>query len=403
VDAHLSFRLPGKRVHLGVCGSIAAYRAPDILRNLRRAGVACSVTLTPSAARFITPLTFQSLEAAPVYTSMFDDREAPSPFAHLEPGQTAQAMLIAPASATTIARLAAGLGDGLLACQALAFDGPLVLAPAMNPKMWAHAATRAGIDTLRARGAAIVEPGWGNTACGERGQGRLAELEDIHAAVLRALTPQDMRGKRVLITLGPTRESWDGLRYWSNPSTGVMGASLAVAAWLRGAEVHAVTGPGSPRLPGGIHRYDVCSADQMADQAASLWPDADAGIFAAAVADFKPEPPEEPGKFKKSSAPDGFSLRFIPNRDILAALSASRRPDQRIVGFCAESHKLEEAARGKLCTKSAHLIVGNLIADGFGTTRSATFVTDADGRSEHWDDRPKTEIAWDVLTWLLSL
>ena len=403
MDAHLSFRMPGKRVHLGVCGSIAAYRAPDILRNLRQAGMTCSVTLTPSAVRFITPLTFQSLEAAPVYTSMFDDRAVSTPFPHLEPGQAVQAMLVAPASATTIARLAAGLGDELLACQALAFAGPLVLAPAMNPKMWEHCATRANIDILRARGIAIVEPAWGHTACGELGQGRLAELSDIHVAVLRALAAQDMRGKRVLITLGPTREFWDGLRYWSNPSTGIMGASLAAAAWLRGAEVHAVCGPGCPGLPGDISRYDVSGADQMADQAARLWPGMDVGIFAAAVADFKPEPQTEPGKFKKSSAPDGFSLRFIPNRDILATLSAGRRPDQKVVGFCAESGNLEEAARGKLHSKNAHLIVGNLIMDGFATTRNTTFVVDANGRSEHWGDRPKAEIAWDVLTWLLSL
>ena len=403
MDTHLNFSMPGKRVHLGVCGSISAYRAPDILRNLRRAGMACSVTLTPSAARFIAPLTFQSLEAAPVYTSMFDDREAPSPFAHLEPGQIAHAMLIAPASATTLARLAAGLGDELLACQALAFPGPLVLAPAMNPKMWEHAATRANVDLLRARGAVIVGPGWGHTACGELGQGRLAELDAIHVAVLRALSPQDMRGKRVMITLGPTRESWDGLRYWTNPSSGVMGASLAVAAWLRGAEVDAVCGPGCPQLPEGIARHDVYNADQMADKAGELWPRADVGIFAAAVADFKPEPPSETGKFKKSSAPDGFSVRFTPNRDILATLSANRRPEQQVVGFCAESGDLEAAARGKLLSKKAHLIVGNLIADGFATARNTTFVTDVHGRSEHWDDRPKTEIAWNVLSWLLSL
>jgi phosphopantothenoylcysteine decarboxylase/phosphopantothenate--cysteine ligase len=403
MDAHLSFRMPGKRVHLGVCGSIAAYRAPDILRRLRGADLACGVTLTPSAARFITPLTFTSLEAAPVYTSLFDDQRAPSPFAHLEPGREAQVMVIAPASATTIARLAAGLGDELLACQALAFAGKLVIAPAMNPKMWEHPATRANIDSLRSRGAAVVEPGWGHTACGEYGQGRLAELDDIHTAVLRALAPQDMSGKRVVITMGPTREFWDDIRYWTNPSTGVMGAALAVAAWLRGAEVHAVAGPGCPRLPGGIARYDVCNADQMADQAAALWPGADVGIFAAAVADFRPEPPGSPGKFKKASAPEGFSVRFVPNRDILGTLAASRGPERKIVGFCAESDNLEETARRKLQAKNAHIIVGNLIVDGFATTRDTTFVTDVNGRSEHWDNRPKTEIAWDVLTWLLSL
>jgi phosphopantothenoylcysteine decarboxylase/phosphopantothenate--cysteine ligase len=287
----------------------------------------------------------------------------------------------------------------------------------MNPKMWGHPAVRANMDILRARGAVVIEPGWGHTACGEYGQGRLAGLDNIHAAVLRALAPQDMRGKRVMITMGPTRESWDGLRFWTNPSTGVMGACLAAAAWLRGATVHAVCGPGCPWLPGGangdangdadgdangISRCDVSTADEMADQAARLWPDMDVGIFTAAVADFKPEP-TAPGKFKKAAAPDGFSLRFIPNPDILAALSAARRPDQLVVGFCAESDNLEEAARGKLRSKNAHLIVGNLIADGFATTRDTVFVVDERGRSERWDGLPKTEIAWNVLTWLLSL
>ena len=261
----------------------------------------------------------------------------------------------------------------------------------------------ANMDSLRARGAVVVEPGWGHTACGEFGQGRLAELADIHAAVLHALAPKDMSGKRVLITMGPTREHWDALRYWTNPSTGVMGAGLAVAAWLRGAEVHAVCGPGCPRLPGDIARCDVSSADQMQEQAATLWPDMDMGIFTAAVADFRPEPLDAPGKFKKSSAPGGFTLRFVPNPDILATLSAARRPDQVVAGFCAESGNLEEAARDKLQAKNAHLIVGNLIADGFATARNTVFVVDARGRSERWENLPKAEIAWNVLTWLLSL
>lgn len=402
MDAQFDFSMPGKRAHLGVCGSISAYRAPDVLRNLRRAGMACSVTLTPAATRFIAPLTFQSLEAAPVYTSMFDDRDAPSPFAHLEPGQVAQVMVIAPASATTIARLAGGMADELLAGQALAFSGPLVIAPAMNPKMWEHPATRDNLATLQARGAHIVEPGWGHTACGEMGQGRLAELADIHLAVLRALTPQDMCGTRVMITLGPTREAWDGLRYWTNPSTGMMGACLATAAWLRGASVDAVCGPGCPRLPVGVARHEVTSADHMADEAARLWPGADIGIFTAAVADFKPEVMSG-GKFKKSSAPEGFSIHFTPNRDILATLAVGRRPEQKVIGFAAESQDVEAAARGKLASKRADMIVGNLIADGFGTTRNTTVVVDAQGRIEHWTDRPKTDIARDALTWLLSL
>jgi phosphopantothenoylcysteine decarboxylase/phosphopantothenate--cysteine ligase len=400
MNNHLAFSLPGRRVHLGVCGSIAAYRAPDILRNLKSADIACGVTLTPSAARFIAPLTFRALDASPVYAAMFDEHG--SPFAHLEPGQQAQAMLIAPASATTIARLAAGLADELLAAQALAFAGPLILAPAMNPKMWGHAATMANIDALRGRGVVIVPPARGHTACGEQGQGRLAALDDIHLAVLRALAPQDLAGRRILITMGPTREYWDDLRHWTNASSGVMGACLAVAAWLRGAAVDAVCGPGCPWLPDGVVRHDVVTAGQMMERAAALWDEADTGIFAAAVADFRPEA-HDGGKFKKDAAPEGFVVRFTPTADILASLAAKKRPQQTIVAFAAESDNLEQSVRDKLQRKNADLILGNLIADGFGTSRNTTLVLDRNGRMRHWIDQPKATIAWDALSWLLSL
>ncbi len=268
MDAHLAFRgVGGPRLHLGVCGSVAAYRALDLVRQWQDAGVSVSATLTPSAQKFVTPLTFAALGAAPVYTAPFDDPQAPSPFAHLEPGQVAQALVIAPASAATIARLAQGQADELLACQALAFRGKAVIAPAMNPAMWSHPATQANIATLRERGCAVVEPGCGRTACGEEGQGRLADLREIYLAGLRALAPQDMEGIRVMVTLGPTREHWDGLRFWTNPSTGTMGAAVAVAAWLRGARVEAVCGPGTPWLPAGIARHNVGSARHMLEAA----------------------------------------------------------------------------------------------------------------------------------------
>ena len=405
MDAHLAFRdVGGTRLHLGVCGSVAAYRAPDLVRGWQDAGLAVSATLMPSAQKFITPLTFAALGAAPVYTAAFDDPQAPTPFAHLEPGQVAQAMVIAPASAATIARLAQGQADELLACQALAFRGNLVIAPAMNPAMWNHPATRANVATLRSRGCAVVEPGCGRTACGEEGQGRLADLREIHLAGLRALAPQDMEGMRIMVTLGPTREHWDGLRFWTNPSTGTMGAAVAVAAWLRGATVEAVCGPGTPWLPAGIVRHDVVSSKQMLDAAASVWPSCNAGVFTAAVADFSPIPPAEHAdrKFKKSDAPDGFDVRFAPNPDILKTLAAARRPDQKVVGFAAESQNLEDSVRGKLISKKADMVVGNLIRDGFGMSDNTVFVADASGREERWTRLSKTGVAWRLLSWLLS-
>lgn len=406
MDAHLSFCYSGKRLHLGVCGSVAAYRSPDLARGWQDAGLQVSVTLTPSATRFVTPLPFASLGASPVYTLPFDDPAAPSVFGHLEPGQVAQAMIIAPLSAATLARLAQGQADELLACQALAFTGPVVLVPAMNPNMWSHPATQDNVRLLKQRGCVFVEPGWGRTACGDMGQGRLADARLIHLAGLKAVTEQDMQGQQVLVTLGPTREMWDEVRFWSNPSTGVMGASLAVAAWLRGATVHAVAGPGSPWLPDGIERINVTSARDMFEAAQNLWPSMDMGLFTAAVADFSPVR-HAGGKFKKSLSPQGFSVDFVPNADILRTLAHDRRhgPDrlpQKVMGFAAESENLEQAVHDKLASKKADLIVGNLIADGFGTSSNTVYVADASGRTEHWCDVPKPDLAWRLLSWLLS-
>ncbi len=391
------------RLHLGVTGSIAAYRAPDLVRQWQDAGITVSVTLTMAAQKFITPLTFTALGASPVYTALFDDPQAPSPFAHLEPGQVAQALVIAPASASTLARLAQGQADDLLACQALAFRGRKIIAPAMNPAMWANPATQANVATLRSRGYTMVEPGVGRTACGEEGQGRLADLREIYLAGLCALAPQDMQGMRVLVTIGPTREHWDGLRYWTNPSTGIMGSAVAVAAWIRGADVKAVCGPGTPWLPQGIARYSVESAQEMFSAASDLWPQCNVGVFTAAVADFSPDPaPDTWRKFKKSTAPDGFSIHFSPNPDILKTLSLGRNPRQKVVGFTAESLNLEASVHSKLVAKKADLFVGNLICDGFGTADNTVFVADTSGREEHWVQLSKPDVAWRMLSWLLS-
>lgn len=394
------------RLHLGVCGSVAAYRSLDLLRGWQDAGFGVSVTLTPSALQFTTPLPFEALGADPVYTTIHNDANAVSPFAHLEPAQTARAMIIAPASATTMARLAGGMADELLACQALAFSRPLVLAPAMNPSMWAHPAVQANAETLRNRGVAIVEPGLGRTACGDMGQGRLADLRRIHLAGLRAALPQDMRGVTAMVTMGPTREHWDGVRFWTNPSTGTMGASIAVALWLRGATVHAVCGPGCPWLPEGpdMVRHNGTSARDLFHIASDLWASMDVGVFTAAVADFSPVP-LGPEKFKKTDAPDGFAVKFTPNPDILRTLAADRRASspQKVVGFAAETGNLESAVRGKLVSKKADIVVGNLATHGFGTADNSVWIADRTGREERWDNMPKPTVAWRLCSWLSRL
>lgn len=397
----------GCRAHLGVTGSIAAYKALDLLRRLQKAGCTVSATLTASAQRFVTPLSFQALGAAPVYSEMFGPAEgAGGPFGHLEPGRTAELLVIAPATANILAKLANGLADDMLSCQALAFPGPVVVAPAMNPNLWAAPATRENMDRLRGRGVVCVGPVAGEVACGDQGKGRLAETEDILAACLRALSPQDLAGRKVLVSLGPTREPWDPVRFWSNASSGLMGAALAVAAWLRGAEVTAVCGPVGLRLPEGIRRIDVGTAREMFEACTGLWPDMDTACMTAAVADFRPEPFGDK-KFKKDALPDdGLSIRFLANPDILRTLGEHKRTDQTLIGFAAETQALGPQARKKLKAKNLDIVVANRVdkpGSGFGGAENTVTVLDCKGRLEQWPSLPKTEVAWRVWDLLLQL
>ena len=396
--------LAGKRVHLGVCGSIAAYKAVELMRLLQKTRLNVSVCLTEAATKFIAPLTFESLDAQAVYTDMFA-RDDGQPFGHLTPGAVADAFVIAPATATTMARLATGIADEMLSAQALAFAKPLVIAPAMNPRMWANPATKANMETLRQRGHMFVLPTSGRVACGDDGEGKLADLWDIYLGVLRALSPQDMAGQTVLVTLGPTRELWDGVRCWTNLSTGRMGGSVVEAAYLRGARVIAIAGPGVPRLPAAVERHDVTSAREMFETAKALWPEADAGIFTAAVADFSPVPQGQ-GKFKKQNAGETIQVGFSANADILATLSASRRPGQKVVGFAAETSDLEANVTGKLERKRADMMVGNLVGvegSGFAGSRNTVLIKDARGRSEAWPSLSKGDVGWRIFDWLLTL
>jgi phosphopantothenoylcysteine decarboxylase/phosphopantothenate--cysteine ligase len=275
----------------------------------------------------------------------------------------------------------------------------------MNPHMWAHPATRRNVQILTDRGCIFVQPESGRVACGDSGEGKLADVFDIQFMAARALLPQDMAGKTVLLTLGPTREPWDSVRIWTNLSTGRMGAALAQAAFLRGATVHAVAGPGSPRLPAGIVRHDVITAEEMFAAAGSLWSQADYGLCTAAVADFSPEP-YGPAKCKKRNHQEGLSVRFTPNQDILATLGGTAREGQRILGFAAETENLVQEARAKLLRKKAHMIVGNLVGmpgAGFASATNSVFVCDHQGREEQWPQMRKEDVAWGVLDWLLTL
>ena len=399
----------GKHIHLGVTGSVAACKGLDLTRALTALGVSVSATLTDPARRFVTDLSFAALGADPVLSSMFqnasDDPRAT--FAHLYPQKNAHALVIAPATADILARMAHGLAGDLLSCQALAFPGPVVVAPAMNPVMWDAPATRDNVATLTGRGVVFAGPVCGPVACGDTGPGRMAPVEDVLAHALRALSPQDLTGRRVLVTLGPTREFADPVRCWTNPSTGRMGACLAVAAWLRGAEVTAVCGPVGLDLPSGITRLDVTTAEQMHEAAKDLWPTMDIGCLVAAVADFRPANPS-PEKLKKSQAgKDGLVQHMTTNPDILRDLGKHKQDHQLLLGFAAEtSETMVDQARHKLESKNLDLIAANRIGDpdsGFGSLGNAVFVLDRHGRQEQWPNLPKPEVAWRLWDQLIAL
>ena len=395
----------GKRVHLGVSGSIAAYKALDLMRALQEADCIVSATLTQSCTRFIQPLSFEALGASPVYTDMFADTPgADTAFGHLEPGQAADVMLMAPASANTMAKLAFGLADDMLSCQALAFPGPKLVAPAMNPRMWNAPATQRNWALLDELGYIRIPPYSGSVACGDTGTGRLAPMEEIVTATLKALSPQDLAGRNVLVTLGPTREPWDAVRFWSNPSSGTMGACMAMAAFLRGANVTVVAGPTALTFPAAISVVSVQTANQMFEACADLWPGMDMGCLTAAVADYRPVPFGN-GKFKKTtSAGAGITVEFETNQDILKHLGSLKSADQKLIGFAAETDNLREEALRKLESKNLDLIAANDISkagSGFGVPTNQMFVLDKQGRKEVWPQLPKTEVAWRLWDHLL--
>lgn len=402
--AHIAFtQFRSKRLHLGVCGSIAAYKSIELFRMLQKSHSDISVTLTKSAQQFISCLNFEAMSATQVFHTQFPGPgDETTPYGHLYPGQNCDAMLIAPCTANMIAKLANGLADDMLSTQALSFSGPLLIAPAMNCALWNAPATQRNVEKLKESGVHFVGPDSGDLACGDTGEGRLTSLEDIFLHTLRALSPHDFSGKKTLVTLGPTREPWDAVRFWSNPSSGAQGAALATAAWLRGADVYAICGPCSLKLPTGIHRVDVKTAGEMFSAVSDMWSDMDIGAFVAAVADFHPEP-FGVEKFKKSTMRDGFEISYVPNPDIINTVGHQKARHQKIIGFAAETSQLEDHARCKLKTKHADMVIANLIntpQSGFQSPTNQVFVTDATGREEHWPLLPKTEIAWRILDWI---
>ena len=387
--------LQGLRCLLGVSGGIAAYKSADLVRRLREAGAEVQVVLTENAARFVTAQTFQALSGRPVRSSLWDEA-AEAAMGHIELARWADAILVAPASADLIARLAHGHADDLLSTLCLASEAPLLLAPAMNRVMWAHPATQANVALLKARGAQCLGPASGEQACGEHGAGRMLEPSQLVEALARSRADtQLLAGRHVLVNAGPTFEDLDPVRFIGNRSSGRMGFAIAAAAAAAGARVTLVAGPVELATPLGVARVDVRSARDMHAAVVAALP-ADAFIATAAVADYRVATPC-PNKIKRSSA--ALTLELVPNPDIVADIAAHAQRPRLVVAFAAETENVIENARGKLARKRVDLVCANRVgADcGFERADNALDVVAADGEW-HWPQAPKTELARRLVT-----
>jgi len=357
--------LSGKRIVLGVTGGIAAYKAAELVRLLIKQGATVQVAMTEAATHFVTPVTFQALSGNPVFVDQWDARKANN-MAHIDLTRDADALLIAPASADFLAKLANGLASDLLSSLTLARDCPLMVAPAMNRQMWENPATQRNVATLRGDGVTLLGPASGEQACGEVGLGRMIEAEEIVAELIASFQPKLLKGRKVLLTAGPTFEAIDPVRGITNLSSGKMGFAIARAAQDAGAEVTLVCGPVSQPTPRGVTRIDVISALEM--HAAVMKNIAEKAVFigVAAVADYRPQvlaahKIKKDGQTTSATAP----IELVLNPDILAEVAALPAAPL-CIGFAAESRNLAEYAEKKRRAKNIPLIVGNLIQDGFG-------------------------------------
>ncbi|MGC9358794.1 MAG: bifunctional phosphopantothenoylcysteine decarboxylase/phosphopantothenate--cysteine ligase CoaBC [Anaerolineae bacterium] len=397
--------LQDKQIVLGVTGGIACYKAADLCSKLVQAGAIVDVVMTEAATRFVTPLPFQTLAKRPVSVDMFQLLRD-TDMAHISLAARAEALLIAPATANTLAKLAHGLADNLLTSTALACPSPLLLAPAMDADMWEHPATQANVETLLERGAVMVGPEEGRLASGRMGPGRLAPVASILGALRQTLGRNGpLRGVHVTVTAGGTQEPLDPVRHLGNRSSGRMGYALAEAARDLGAAVTLISAPTCLETPYGIQRIDVQSASQMRDAVMNALPDTEILLMAAAVADYRPADYAQ-GKIKKGD--EELILPLARTEDILAEVAAQsngRRPDL-VVGFAAETQNLVENAAAKLQAKRLDLIVANDVSRsdrGFGVATNEANLLWADGRREHLPLMPKVAMAEEILARLAQV
>jgi phosphopantothenoylcysteine decarboxylase/phosphopantothenate--cysteine ligase len=398
------------RVTVGVTGGIAAYKAAELVRALQQHGLEVHVVMTRAAEEFIQPLTFSSLTGHKVITSLWNP-DAPAPgldengqIEHIAEAQATDVVVIAPATAHVLAKLAHGLADDFLTTLALATTAPVVVAPAMNVNMWNHPATQANLQLLQSRGVAVVSPSSGYLACGMTGEGRLASVEEITAAVLTSLVPKtkpDLAGETILITAGGTREAIDPVRFLGNRSSGKMGYALAEAAQQRGARVLLVSAPTALTPPAGCAFTPVTTAEEMRTAVLAQLPQATIVIGAAAVADFRAATPS-PAKLRRAGT---LHLELEPTADILRAVSETRSPGALLVAFAAETDSDIPRAREKLTAKGADaIILNNISLPGLGfdsDSNAATFITPTTALD--LPAMPKRALADRLLTQILTL
>ena len=395
--------LQGKKIVLGITGSIAAYKSCLIIRSLVRRGAEVQVVVTPSGKEFITPLTLATLSQHPVISDFFSQRDG-TWHSHVELGLWADAMIIAPCTASTMGKMAHGIADNMLVTTYLAMRAPVFIAPAMDLDMYRHPSTQANMAILRSFGNHIIAPESGFLASGLEGKGRMEEPERIVEAVAQSLCGTTVRpsAKKVLITAGPTYEKIDPVRFVGNYSSGKMGLALAEECLRRGFEVFLVTGPVSLSCSPAIHRFDVESCQQMYDESVRLFPQMDAAILSAAVADFRPG---QVAATKIKREGDELILRLQPTQDIAAQLGRMKTKAQRLVVFALETNNEEANAKGKLERKNADFVVLNSTRNEGTTFRgddNQISIISRQGQKDY-DKKPKTEVARDIVDELCNI
>ncbi len=388
-----------RRILVAVTGGIAAYKIPELIRILRRAGACVRCAMTPKAQEFVAPLVLQTLTGETVRTDLFDASQE-GEIDHISLADWAELVILAPATANTLAKLTGGLADDLVSAVLLATRAPVLVAPAMNVNMWEHPATRSNMEILRQRGIHTIGPEVGELACGWEGAGRMSQPEAIAAEAELLLGSRDLEAEVVLVSAGGTREPIDSVRYLGNRSSGKMGFAIAAEAACRGAEVVLVAGPTPLATPSGVRRIDVLTALEMRDAIFAEFDRATITIMAAAVADFRAAQPREL-KIKKEDLADdsGLTLELTRNPDILAELCKSKG-DRIVIGFAAESHDLVASARRKIARKGCDLLVANDISSettGFDADDNAVVFVRADGQIEELPCLPKRDVAAQLL------